>query len=277
MRFKLFILAFLALFSSKLGCAYDCYTSYECADTTIDDGTSNDVNCFGYYSCYATIKIETEVYNALILCYGSYSCYESNLLQIIATPGARPIFCYGLFSCAYVDYINNGHGSNYYRGELSAAYSTVYMNTDNTFCDGDRACLGAYITNGNNNHFLGHLAAENAILQSTGPTDTYWFQAKDSGYYTTIYCNNGDSCSVTCYADACNHLILVESGSGSFSVDCTYAEYSSVCTNGYQRSSFVYQIPNLRNVTFSTVDNSYNPCKYFLCFTVPQNYTQSER
>ena len=45
----------------------------------------------------------------------------------------------------------------------------------------------------------------------------------------------------------------------TFDVDCTSAEKSDICPNGYEIASFI-ELPSLLNVELSTYDNSYNPC-----------------
>ena len=65
----------------------ECYEAYSCALDTIENSLSDSVNCYGYFACTQTIKIESDGVQD-INCDGSYSCYNSQLIKHTDTASA---------------------------------------------------------------------------------------------------------------------------------------------------------------------------------------------
>ena len=79
-------LLFLAIFATALNVnsinsqtTSSCHDAYSCMFMSISNISSTNIECYGYFSCSETTKLEI-VDNQFIYCYGSFSCYKSNLI-----------------------------------------------------------------------------------------------------------------------------------------------------------------------------------------------------
>lgn len=230
-----------------------CYDDYSCALSTL----SGQPYCYGYHSCTeADINIQN-----VILCYGSYSCYKATRIRQPSSSHYN-IQCYGLFSCAEVSNIYIQDGTLHCHGELSCYNSTITILEDHLNCNGNHACKSATVYSRNNNYIYGHAAAKDAIFYSQDTSVLYHFYGRASGDDATIYCGSGATCYIYCYQDACNNLELScynGEGTCTFSVDCTYAEESDNCPDGYV-SQQVFSVPDISDYVVSTYDNSVLSC-----------------
>lgn len=248
-----------------------CHSAYSCQLSSIIATSMENVECYGYYSCYQSSINASRT--GKILCYGAYSCFNSSYLYIDrdATSQDYKLACHGLFSCAFVKSIYNDGGTNTNCfGELSCYQSNISAIPNGTItCDGDRSCANATVTGAQHNYIRANFACYNAILNAYNYKYTYrssvikfYMDANNAGYGATIICGDGIRCLIYCNGNACNNLTLVCHDHGtnncSFEIDCSYAEKSDICPNGYQ---LPFILPSLfDHVQFSTYDNSYNPC-----------------
>ena len=95
------------------------------------------------------------------------------------------------------------------------------------------------------------------IIQKQKTQKTY----NNNNIYIKIAYNS--TCYVDCYNNACNNVypICEIDDNCTFIIDCTYAEKSAICPNGYEIPSFMYSAPSLMNVPMSTIKNSYTLCE----------------
>eukprot|EP01084_Bolivina_argentea_P246191 412064_1 len=91
----------LLLITLLSSCTYsrDCNNNYECQLQVISD--TGDVYCNGYFSCFQAPSIAST--SSDVECRGSHSCYE---VATITTQYYSNIYCFGLYSCAFVQNIN---------------------------------------------------------------------------------------------------------------------------------------------------------------------------
>ena len=253
---SLFILLHLEIITHVASIS-TCYEAYSCAQRPIIE-TKNDTQCFGDHSCTNSPQMLSSG-NTSVNCFGSYSCYNTTTIYHNPATDYLPINCPGLYSCAFINNITTIQGNVLCRGELSCYGSTIYIHTYDLYCNGDRSCANAIITSGRQNFFYSHMAAYNSILNSNGDDVLYSFRGTASGYNTTIHCNSGHTCHIECYSNACNHLNINRDPGSTVNVTCTQAEKSEICPNGMLTSSS-YRLPDLSNVSMSTIENSITPC-----------------
>ena len=210
----------------------ECLDSQSCINSTIvamstSLGTLSAIECYGYKSCsFASIESKNAVQ---IDCYGSFACYRctlikhelSNISDIdaivdydIFRSNFANINCFGLFSCAIIGTVLNRIGNIWCLGELSCFGSNISFFDGNLYCNGDRSCMSSIVTsNGGNSYIYGNLATMNAIFYSnfsshdTTTTRThYYFYGSNSGYNSSIFCGNEQTCVIICDSNACNNI-----------------------------------------------------------------------
>lgn len=243
-----------------------CMTAYSCDSDSIADSW---VDCDGYMSCSQT-SIAANGNLPSISCYGSYSCYQSGYLKVISTSTdyGGAITCAGLFSCAFVDTIYNYWGSISCRGELSCFNSNVYFGSSSLYksiyITGDHAFSKSTLLNGYNHRVYASFGAQNATFISTVNNTMFYMFGNYAGYGATIICGSGLDCNIYCSGNGCNELNLICNGTSRFScnfvVDCSSAQQSNICPNGYTIDQLQFQVPSLMDVKLSTIENSYNAC-----------------
>ena len=81
-----------ALMSTASGQTLSCYEPYSCSNYFASDSYITDnVNCFGWFSCANADPFTTDDY---AYCDGSYSCYKAEYIS-----SGDDIDCHGLGSC----------------------------------------------------------------------------------------------------------------------------------------------------------------------------------
>ena len=247
-----FILTSLNLYCIVNGQIY-CNNASQCASTTLST-SSGDIECNGYGSCDLS-TITTTSGDHDIYCLGSYSCVNS---PSITSDDA--ILCSGLISCVYGT-LSAANGKIECDGEKACVNSLMYQKSTSDYlsCLGFESCMLANIYATYGVLHRGLFSGKNSIIYSDDTNGIFEFEGALSGYGATIVCNDGHTCDVRCWGDNCNDLTLTELGSGTFVVTCYYdAKQSSACPNGTQLSSYMYEIPNLLNVSISDSDYNYN-------------------
>ena len=156
------------------------------------------------------------MWNGEIVCSGSYSCYEAISIENLVDSDSYHIKCYGLYSCANVNYTYSAGGDVMCYGELSCLDSTIIVEynendhsedtANNVLCYSDRACKNAIIYGQVN--LGGHLSGENSTIYNTYNDTTYYFLGPNSGDGATVICKDNDTCNIHCDDNACNNLTL---------------------------------------------------------------------
>ena len=296
------IVVLIVLGSHSVSSFTSCRDAFSCAHLNVTD-TSTDttgyIECAGYKSCYNATVIENKEPNgATIMCHGSYSCENANSIK---ASNYSTISCYGLSSCTNIrkPFISTVNAYIDCYGELSCANSKFYTIDSEVHCKSDRSCKNSIFQRSKNNWFSGHLAGLNAVFLNNvsdieytyngsglGTDSTsyyqsyYYFEGRDSGYNTTIYCNDNQICNIECHSNACNNLNLICNGNCTFNIDCDYAEYSdNACRSNISsklltdsqsfkdtffesrlsdgnKTVIFYQLPSLLNKTITDYDNS---------------------
>ena len=248
-----------------------CKNAYSCANFDNVTSIDSEIRCYGAFSCTNVSLIETSSDSLGVVCGGAYSCYKS--LTIRNSNYGTRIECLGLYSCSDVNYIY-GTGPIYCNGENACINSNIYKYNHNLFCWGFRSCKNAYIQSSHNLQFLGAYSGENGIFSSISGSNTQFvFFGHYSATNATVICNSGHTCSIDCRGNACNLLnnnSIICNNCNSLTISCTYAEFSEVCPNGYNINNSLilgnlitnnmYNLPSIKNIKFSTIENSYNLC-----------------
>lgn len=226
--------------------------------------------CWGYRSCDSTAITRTNAYGT-IRCNALYSCFDSPILD------GQYVSCLALMSCAYSTQEATASIACY--GEKSCLNSVIDQDTASCvlYCLGSHSCMRSVIYLIREVHFEALYSGSHSIIYSTRNGDVYVeFYGAWSGYDTTLVCNTGDTCYVDCYGNNCNGLTLNANG-GKINATCHYdAQISDACPNGKIVSSFMYQMPNLSNFSFSNSESGEYLCNnnsntvqcddYFECF-----------
>ena len=232
------------------------------------NSTHQTMYCYGDSSCQHS-NMQS---HSTAACYGSFSCFGSTLYWI------KAVYCYGSFSCANASTHRTGL---YCAGEQSCINSKItnfYWNNFDLYCEGARSCANANISVSYSSyydiHMEGSLSGMNAQIMCYIGCAVH-FLGSYSGYNTTITCySTTHSYRIYCYGNGCNRLNLQFANNCSFEIDCNYAEYSSICPNGYQTHENLYLtshehddivdninfLPSLVDISMSTLENSKNFC-----------------
>ena len=248
--------------------AIECHNKSSCAYTSIRS-YSDDIECYGLQSCFESPKLES-TYNADIQCYGSYSCFNSTIIQHTHNSTSTVnsyIQCRGLFACAFIDYLYNQQGGIHCHSEYSCYNSFIDCGTSSTVsCYGTRSCANSILKSANTYEFSGYLAVENSIIYTTDSSVEFKLRGSYAGYNATIICL--DYCKIVCSSTACNNLNTIcfyDNDNCTIEIQCSeYDDHSGVersiaCPQGFELP-YLYQLPNLTNVTLSTFDNSIKAC-----------------
>ena len=255
-----------------------CSKAFECDSQSI---TWNDtVNCLGHFSC-----VDSYINSSKSLrCKGGYACYNARKLTNIENGDNADIECQGLYSCANVNDISAIDMEC--SGDLSCLNSNITMTHPDRLmlCDGARSCESTTVTSMESNtfQFNGGLSGLNAVFSDNNNknnntndslTLSYYFYGGYSGYNTTIICgnnNNNNTCYIECFGNGCNGLKIL-GNSNSIITDCSTAELSDICPDGYQLPEYLYPIPNTINITLISLENTINTCNSSIIFCGDNN------
>lgn len=200
-------------------------------------------------------------------CSAAYSCYNSISLQRVADDTSGNIGCFGLSSCMNIDLLYNNYGALSCLGEKSCYHSNIYQMSPSTYqlpCDGDRSCAESSIHTTTDVYFHGHLSGINSKIYSYNNVTNYHLYGFQSGDGATIFCATNTTCIAHCDGSACNNLTFIchddSNTSCSLDTDCTNAEKSDLCPNGYSMNDTL-RLPSIKNISISTFENSLLPCK----------------
>lgn len=232
-----------------------CSLKYECANSTIEEAI-DDVECSGYRSCTGS----NITANSEIQCSGAYSCYKSGHLE----PGGA-IYCRGDGACLEANILYNGvvSGSVACVSPNSCVDTFVNSSISNVLvmtCPADNSCSQSDIVTSSLYGYGGY-SLNNATIQSTNDfndLDVY-LGGYFAGYGATVVCQDGDTCEINCYGNACYNLSFICQSGASCSVVCDN-NASIACPNGYQENTFVeldqvYEFELLYNALQISKDN----------------------
>ena len=266
------ILNIIAILLDPANSAHDCDNAYQCTGTSIIE--SSRIDCLGDHSCYKAESIQSTG-SSDIRCSAAYSCSHANSIQHTGTSSYTSIECHGFNSCSDVVYnITNNYGSIECSGEQSCMNDkNIILNNVNIFCYGDSSCKNSIIHSNmydSNEHYMyGHLSGMNNVYYGNDG-GIYRFQGKNSGHNVTIICGDGKECEIHCKGDGCNGVTTrCSNNTGenncTFSVNCaaytgSYSFKNELCPDGLQLSSFMFEIPSLIDLKFSTYENSVDLC-----------------
>ena len=243
------------MFASLLPFCYSeviyCDLEYECQSLTLSEG--NSIHCRGYHSCDSA-SILTGV---IAQCRSGYACYGASI-DLWAT-SSRAMNCKGGFSCAYVTSVesDNLNDELYCYGDKSCFGISSIESGYIIECSGFRSCMNSQIFLTNDAYFDGYLSGQNTDIISRGDI-TVHFEAPGAGYKATITCNNGHTCTINCYTDACDELEW--GGIGAITISCADgAHKSDACPNGKDISSkYLTDLPRFEENGIN--EYNVNPC-----------------
>ena len=139
--FNLVLILIILCQVNQIALGYDCFDAYSCSSTLINQTDGDDINCFGYKSCFQSPGLHNYVSN--INCYGSYSCYNTTWIKIYTTTmSIFRIKCYGLNSCAHSNHKLSGSGRQQIQcyGEQSCINSNVLVDSHAQYYENYRVC-----------------------------------------------------------------------------------------------------------------------------------------
>ena len=174
--------------------AYDCFDAYSCVLANISETNGNDVDCYGYSSCYQASLIQTFRDSTRIKCYGAYSCAMVDKIERIANYTISSelgyIICLGRKSCSNVNYISNDWGWISCSGEYSCESSIIYLTgSSSLYCNAVNSCSNSKIFMSNeiesvSIRFRAFLSAANAVITTFGNFSSSQFI---NFYFTGLY------------------------------------------------------------------------------------------
>ena len=237
-----------------------CYGFGSCYNSSIDSLSNttfelDSAYCSGGYSCCNTsIEFPNAIAsdpNNILYCDGLSSCSNSTINVLLKT-----IYCNGESSCAQIPLMNMMHKYNYIYGSYSQQLN----------CNGFRSCDNTiFMVNNMYTYIRGYLGAVNSTFYSIYESVYYYFYGVSSGYNSTIICYDGNKCYIECHNNACNKLNIQCIGMCDITINCTYAQQSDNCPNGYDINSINGNLfPNMYTdqLTISTYQNSFLPCNH---------------
>eukprot|EP01084_Bolivina_argentea_P319773 554670_1 len=195
---------FCTLIHISYSISYYCHSAFDTAlNCTTPTTTSDNLYARGYKSLFQAslaISITNNRY-----CSGAYACAETQEMNSFYT------ICEGAFSCAKTASIS----ATYYVQGYGAHSLTNTHITFGTFltCYGDQACSHSTITSSNNSVIIyayGSLSLFNAIINyniTDGKIDLH-IKGYYAAYEAIINCNNGATCNIICWYNACVGLVL---------------------------------------------------------------------
>ena len=253
-----------------------CWNYFECASCSILISTLDDVQCYGFGSCYNSSFDSSgnsfELYH--VYCNGAYSCCNSSVEfpDSVSDHAYTYLQCDGLYSCS-----NSTFAVPFYsiscNGESSCAqiplmnimqsyHHTSYYDTSHVLtCDGFRSCDNStFLVNNMKIYIRGYLGAVNSTFHSIYDSVYYYFYGVSSGYDSTIICYDDKKCYIECHNNACNKLNVQCIGMCNITFNCANAQRSDNCPNGYDVNANL--LPDIDSMTISTYQNSFLPCNH---------------
>lgn len=236
-----------------------CDEAYSCKDLDINLTDSSDgCYCRGFKSCInSTIDVPDQ-----IICYGSGACIGSKSLL-----GSEDgVWCSGYGSCVDSIVASDNPISN-----CRAKYGCAAMNRLNyPRCHGELSCAFSLIYNDKYSFYdtiegYGAVSLVGSIIYSNGDSLTIELYGYYSGFNTTVYCENGDTCTIDCKANGI--------------VNC---DYSYECPNGYivdgsgsvvDETNERYNYYNLIDDALLNVDKLHNNYDIIKVFKMIYNYS----
>ena len=180
-----------------------CNASYECVGQFINNSGNGSLYSLGYKANYgptSTIYITGTSYGAYIS--GAFGGHR------IGTLYNANNYLYASSVGAVVDATNVVDVHAVVGAAASSLARSQFLATLYFYCYSHHTCDGANITGGwkfPNNY--GGRSFSNAQVHSMGDLELE-FRGYYAGYNTTINCNDGDTCGITCYGNGCYGLFL---------------------------------------------------------------------
>ena len=219
-------LATMAWFNVMVIHALDCFTSRSCSNQVLSLSSDDYCFCHGYQSCIGSYMDSSGAD-----CWGVGACFSSPYFF----GDSWGIWCGGYASCVNIPQITVP--SSLCFSKFGCAISEIGWPE----CYGEYSCAWSEIK-GNEygwSTFIpvyGTLALYQTHIYSNGYGVDIRMYGYYSGYNSTLHCESGDSCSVTCYGNACFNFEIDCANDASCSVNCVNS-VDTVCPNGYGGSS----------------------------------------
>ena len=190
----------------------DCVYEFSCMNDTLIY-TDTGINCRAHGSCvFATIQnTQDSITGTWTMCGGGSSCQQVKSFEGDVTYAGH---IYGYLGLAWAKYVNIPDDTLWCGGEASCSdIGSLFINQ--WWCHGVSSCSFNHNLNTMTNLYgRSMLAAQNSILNSSSDFTSY-MTGVFSGFNTTVACQAGKSCSLTCEASGCVGLTLICSDSAS--------------------------------------------------------------
>ena len=106
----------------------------------------------------------------------------------------------------------------------------------------------------------GAYAAQNAILRASGVVVSINSNGFDALNGAEIIHDDSGTCTIECDSNGCDNAILTCDGTScDWNINCNSTLKTDLCPNGYELP-YNLSLPSLKDVEFSTYDNSYTTC-----------------
>ena len=219
-----FILSFISslVLFDVVHCDIFCSERYSCANSSQLIDPDGEIACGGYKSCYGIDLIEA---GSRIFCGAAWSCAD---VSQVMTTSVVDISCGGMNSCenssigiSNVTTISNNWVDCY--GANSCAETRIY-GANHAWCSGESSCSYSTIDNTPQITFKGsHSGVGTRINSINIPERTTLivnFNGYYSGYNSTVYCWNDQTCNINCKGNGCLGVILLYDVNADYTVDC---------------------------------------------------------
>ena len=231
------ILSLITLVHSTI---LNCNDELSCTNSSIVN--DDDIFCNGYKSCINNSLIST---TDELWCNGGWTCSDTNTIV------AKSLDCVGTRSCSYVNNITMKSVASidqvHCRGANSCISSKFYQIPAAAYiaCVGEWSCKDATL---NNIQYLFLYAAYSAVGTSINTNESRYdylyttinieYLGYFSGYNSTAYCWNGQTCNFLCKGNGCFGVTAICESGSTCSFNCDESENVYCPNSTYPNETF---------------------------------------
>ena len=189
-----------------VSCQVTCDSPFICSNTTLSTSTEDTYTSGnGYKSIYGKgASISNNACNT-VSCGGSHSCQKISFIDVGCS-----VIGSGAQSLSYVDQVILS--DNLITCDTASCIFSTLISHGGISCYGNQACINANIKGSEIINGDGAYSLMNAIIDSESNMTSLNMNVELRGYYAgynlTIICQSNDTCTVTCYGNACQKTFL---------------------------------------------------------------------
>lgn len=215
----------------------ECLSPFQCSNQTVND--TEYTYGYGYKSIFGKGTRIANTECNVVNCAASHSCKRNGIVDV-----ACNLWGYG------VDSLSFGQEVIYSKTQIncagaSACLGSILISDGDIRCHGDKSCVNTIIKGTPSIKGQGAYSLMNSIVDSKSTkynennssiTMDITLRGYYAGYNTTVVCQDGDTCSITCYGNSCfntffkchnNAICNVNNCNKNESIDCPiYVNFS---------------------------------------------------